>query len=79
MEPLERHWFKPNGDGVHPGASDRVRRPGHVPGAAGSFRFADLRFSGFYAWLKEPVSRRAQDDVRKTDLIRQAGSDSGKV
>jgi putative transposase len=42
-------------------------------------RVLQVHFSGFYAWLKEPLSRRAQDDVRQTDLIRQAWSDSGKV
>ncbi len=38
-----------------------------------------VHFSGFYAWLKEPLSCRAQEDLRQLDLIRQAWSDSGKV
>ena len=38
-----------------------------------------LHFSGFYAWRKEPVSLRAQEDVRQTDLIRRAWTDSGRV
>jgi uncharacterized protein YaeQ len=42
-------------------------------------RVLRVHFSGFYAWLKEPLSRRAQDDARQTELIRQAWGDSGKV
>jgi putative transposase len=42
-------------------------------------RVLQVHFSGFYAWLKEPLSRRAQDDVRRTELIRRAWSESGKV
>ncbi len=42
-------------------------------------RVLRIHVSGFYAWLKEPLSRRAQDDVRQTELIRRAWSDSGRV
>ena len=42
-------------------------------------RVLRVHFSGFYAWLKEPLSPRAQDDARQTELIRQAWSESGKV
>lgn len=42
-------------------------------------RMLKVHFSGFYAWLKEPLSRRALEDVRQTGLIQQAWSDSGKV
>lgn len=35
--------------------------------------------SGFYAWLKSPLSCRAREDARQTELIRRAWQDSGKV
>jgi len=38
-----------------------------------------VHFSGYYAWLKEPFSQHAQEDIRQTDLIQQVWTDSGKV
>lgn len=35
--------------------------------------------SGFYAWLKNPLSKRSGEDCRQTELIRKAWQDSGKV
>lgn len=35
--------------------------------------------SGFYAWRKALLSRRAKEDVRQTELIRKAWKDSGKA
>ncbi len=42
-------------------------------------RVLRVHFSGFYAWLKEPLSQRALEGVRQTELIRQAWFDSGKI
>lgn len=42
-------------------------------------RVLRVHFSGFYAWPKEPLSHRAQEDVRQYELIRQAWADSGKA
>ncbi|WP_210321345.1 IS3 family transposase [Devosia beringensis] len=35
--------------------------------------------SGFYAWLKTPLSKRAQEDIRQIRLIEDAWNQSGKV
>ena len=35
--------------------------------------------SGFYAWVKEPLSHRAQEDQRQAKLIEKAWKDSGKI
>jgi putative transposase len=35
--------------------------------------------SGFYAWLREPLSPRALEDQRQTVLLKQAWDDSGEV
>ena len=38
-----------------------------------------VHFSGFYAWLKEPLSQRALENARQTELIHRAWAGSGKV
>jgi putative transposase len=38
-----------------------------------------IRAGGFCCSLKNPLSRRAKEGVRQTDLLRQAWEGSGKV
>ena len=35
--------------------------------------------SGFYAWLKRPFCKRAVEDKRQTNMLKEAWEDSGKV
>ena len=42
-------------------------------------RILQVHPSGFYAWLKAPFCKRALEDKRQTELIRDAWEESGKV
>jgi putative transposase len=42
-------------------------------------RVIKVHRSGFYAWLKEPLSARAADDQRLLELIRSSNMESGEV
>lgn len=42
-------------------------------------RMLNVHPSGFYAWLKNPMSKRALEDKRQTDLLKKAWDESGKV
>ena len=42
-------------------------------------RCLSIHPSGFYAWRKAPLSNRALEDARQTELIRRAWQDSSKV
>ena len=42
-------------------------------------RLLQVHPSGFYAWLKSPLSRRANEDKRQIDLLLKAWEESGKV
>ena len=42
-------------------------------------RMLRIHPSGFYAWLKRSFSKRAIEDKRQTDLLKDAWQDSGRV
>jgi len=42
-------------------------------------RVLGVHFSGFYTWVKNPLSPRAIEDRRQTKLIEKAWKDSGKI
>ena len=42
-------------------------------------RLLRIHPSGFYTWLKNPLSTRASEDKRQTDLLLKAWEESGKV
>ncbi|MGV1948281.1 MULTISPECIES: IS3 family transposase [unclassified Agrobacterium] len=58
---------------VHCFASLAVFCADDVPPSAGFIP------SGFYTWLKNPLSTRASEDKRQTDLLLKAWEESGKV
>lgn len=43
------------------------------------WRMFKAHHSGFYAWLKAPLSNRAKNDVRLIELLKQAWQESGCV
>ena len=42
-------------------------------------RILKIHHSGFYAWLKEPVSKKTKDDNRLIGLLKEAWLESGRV
>jgi putative transposase len=42
-------------------------------------RLLSIHPSGFYAWLRMPLSKRACEDRRQIDLLQTAWEESGKV
>jgi putative transposase len=42
-------------------------------------RLFGIHPSGFYAWLRMPLSKRAREDKRQIDLLQTAWEESGKV
>ena len=42
-------------------------------------RVLQVHPSGFYSWQKEPLSKRAKEDIRQTALLRKAWEESGRI
>ena len=43
------------------------------------WRCLRIQSSGFYAWLKAPLSKRAREDERQIALLKEAWVENGKV
>ena len=58
----------------------RVHRPASVEFSVRTMcRMLEVHPSGFYAWLKAPMSNRVREDKRHTDLLKKSWDESGKV
>lgn len=53
----------------------------HQPifGGRAMCRCLHLLLSGFYAWVKNPLSQRAQEDARQTKVLKEAWEESGNI
>jgi putative transposase len=73
----EREILKKSGHGLRQGCKVRcafvAKHQPQFPVRA-MCRCLSVHPSGFYAWLKVPLSRRAKDDARQIDLIRKSKS-----
>jgi len=66
---MDRHWFKSHGERVLrarvPVKYVFIRAHQAEFSVRAMCRVLRVHFSGFYAWLKEPLSLRARDDGKR--------------
>lgn len=76
---MQSEWSHCGAIGSSPMATEFVAEHRGQFSVRAMCRCLRIQPSGFYAWLKAPMSVRAQEDRRQTELLHKAWAESGKV
>ena len=83
MRAIVRHWSEDDGERLfRQGCQVRYAFVAEHRGQfsiRAMWRCLRIQPSGFYAWLKAPLSKRAREDERQIALLKEAWVENGKV